>query len=49
MDISIKVDTSSIDEATGKAERLVPLIQEAESLADDLASCEITLKVKVEN
>ncbi|MCL2841799.1 MAG: hypothetical protein FWE05_13655 [Defluviitaleaceae bacterium] len=45
--INANVDTSKIDEAITKADRLRNLIKEAKSLADDLASTEINLKLDV--
>lgn len=35
--ISIHIDTSEVDVATAKVERLVSLLKEANSLADELA------------
>lgn len=36
--VEVEVNVSGVDEAVEKAERLVELLKEAKSLADDLAS-----------
>lgn len=36
--VKVEVNVSGVDEAVEKAERLVELLKEAKSLADDLAS-----------
>jgi len=43
--IDLKTDTSEIDEAIQKAKRLGALIEEANSLIEELASKEVTIKV----
>jgi hypothetical protein len=46
--LKVNIETSEIDETTNKAARLVELLKEAKSLADDLASSslEISLLIK---
>lgn len=38
-EVEVKVSVSGIDEAEKKVERLIELLKEANSLADELASC----------
>lgn len=45
--IDVDVSVSGIDEAVKKAERLVELLKEAKSLADDLASINYDLDIKI--
>jgi len=45
--VDIKVNTAKVDAAIAKLERLVGLIKEAKSLADDLASTEINLQISI--
>lgn len=45
--LTAKIDTSALDEATRKAERLNDLLKEASSLVNELASKEIKLSVEV--
>ncbi len=45
---TVKVDDSKVNDALKKAERLNALLKEANSLARELASSEIVLKVDVE-
>lgn len=42
--LQINVEVKGIEEATKKAERLIGLIKEAKTLADELASMEFELK-----
>lgn len=45
--LNVEADTSEIDEATKKAERLHHLIKEANSLADELSRKKIKTNVSV--
>lgn len=45
--IKVKVDRSEVKKAIKKAKRLRKLLKEANSLADELASKEIMLKINV--
>ena len=47
--IKVNLDTSEIDETTEKAARLVGLLKEAKSLADDLASTRLEIKLLVKS
>lgn len=49
MKAKVVIDTSEIDSATEKVERLNELLREARALENELASREITLTVKVES
>lgn len=43
--IIVKVEVKGIDEAMDKAERLVMILKEAKSLADDLASTNLKINL----
>lgn len=45
--IDVHVGTAELDIATSKVERFIVLLKEANSLADELASRAITLKLDV--
>ena len=46
-EIKIECDSSEVKEAEKKVERLVELLKEANTLVDELASKEISLKISV--
>lgn len=46
--ITVHVDTSEVDEAIAKAERLAELMKEARTLAGELASMKIDLPIEIE-
>lgn len=46
-DLKINADTSKVDEALEKIERLHELIKEANSLVDELANKEINIKLSI--
>ncbi len=45
--LTAEVDTTRVDEAIRKVQRLSELLREAKSLIDDLASMELNLDIKV--
>lgn len=45
--VKVKCDISEIKDAEEKVERIIELLKEANSLADELASKGITLKVNI--
>lgn len=46
--VTVKVDTSELDETIDKANKLVEILNEASSLVNELASKDVKLKVYVE-
>lgn len=43
-EVTVNVEVNGVDEATKKAERLVEILKEAKTLADELASVEFEIK-----
>ena len=45
--MAVKIDTAEIDEVMQKLQRLYELLKEANSLARELASTELNIKIKL--
>lgn len=47
--VNVNADTSQVNEAIEKVERLHDLVKEANSLADELANKEISIKLSIDD